>query len=87
MNADIIRFPGMREKRNAEARADWYRKFYNGAHFPDMRSVEQYRLGEWLALQVSWLRRGYKLIDKPKPKERASRAKVFFDKVRSARRV
>lgn len=85
MSAEIIRFPGMLESRNADARADWYRKFYNGAHFADMRSVEQYRLGEWLALQASWLRRGYKMVDKPKSKDRASRAKLFFNRVKRQR--
>lgn len=55
---DVIRHPSCNDVRNAKARAAWAFKYYGGVHFADLRTIEQYRQGEWLALQASWRRRG-----------------------------
>lgn len=86
MSADIIRHPGVTDLRNARNRARWAERYYGGVHFADLRSPELFRRGEWIALQAAWLRRGYRLLDRPTYSEiRVSRAKLFFDRERKAR--
>jgi hypothetical protein len=62
VSAQVVRCPSIYGVINAQARGEWVKRFYGGQHFPDTRSPEQYRDGEWIALQVSWLRRGYRLL-------------------------
>jgi hypothetical protein len=54
---DVIRHPRSIDVRNARARSRWAWKYFSGVHFADMRTVELYRKGEWIALQQSWRRR------------------------------
>ncbi len=65
MSADIIRHPGVVDLRNARNRACWLERYYSGVHYADLRTPELYRRGEWIALQAAWLRRGYRLLDRP----------------------
>jgi hypothetical protein len=60
----IIRHPSIFDQKNARNIARWYEKRGTGVHCADLRTPEQYRMGEWLALQVAWLRRGYRLMDR-----------------------
>lgn len=64
MSAQVIRLPSFYDRRNAEARGEWVKRYYGGKHYPDTRSGQQYRQGEWIALQVSWLRRGYRFLER-----------------------
>ena len=66
MTAQVIRFPTVFDLRNAQARADWTKRFYGGRHYEDTRSPQQRRDGDWIALQVHWLRQGYRMLDRPR---------------------